>query len=458
MENKRLSYLHNTADATLSPSLWEAYPVVPIESLACKTPLITTNVGAIPEITGHFRGRFKIITMKNDDAMKNAIDDVISGKINENQIDRENGKNYHDWNNIIKNTISVYDKLNEENIMVSTAPQVSIIVLNWNGWEDTIECLESIYRINYPSYNVLVVDNNSTDGSIEQIRNYAEGKIKVTSPFFDYNSNDKPIKIREYTQEESSKINKTHEENLSSNKEFTLIKNKKNYGFAEGNNIGIRYALNNFNPDYILLLNNDTVVDKDFLKDLVETGESDENIGMIGPKIYYYDAPQTIWCIGGKISWKFARGVHIGTNELDKGQYKEKRELDYVSGSAFLIKTEVLKKTGLMDKNFFLYFEETDLSLRASKLGYKSVYSPQAKIWHKVSKSGGGLSKPIGLYYITRNRWLFMKKWAKKSDYAFFIVYQAVGAIVFPVVLSVYYRNLGILRAYYSGLLNGIGN
>lgn len=114
VENKRLPYLYNAADATLSPSLWEAYPVVPIESLACKTPLLTTNVGAIPEITGHFRGGFKIIPMKNADAIKNAIDDVISGKINENQIDRENGKKYHEWDNIIKNTISVYDKLNEE--------------------------------------------------------------------------------------------------------------------------------------------------------------------------------------------------------------------------------------------------------------------------------------------------------------------------------------------------------
>ena len=336
-------------------------------------------------------------------------------------------------------------------------PQVSIIILNWNGWKDTIECIESLYNINYPNYNIIIVDNKSEDVSIEKIKNYAEGKIKVKSKFFDYNSRNKPIKITEYTQKESSS-DESHIKDLNSDKKLILINNDKNYGFAEGNNIGMRYALKNLNPNYVLLLNNDTVVDKYFLRELVETGESAEDTGIVGPKIYYYDEPQTIWCIGGKISWKFARGVHIGLNELDKGQYEEKKEFDYISGSAFLIKTEVLKKVGLMDKQFFLYFEETDLALRASKIGYKNVYSPKAKIWHKVSKSGGGLSKPIGLYYITRNRWLFMKKWAKKSDYAFFIVYQAVGAILFPVVLSVYYRNLGLLRAYYSGLLNGIGN
>jgi GT2 family glycosyltransferase len=334
-------------------------------------------------------------------------------------------------------------------------PKVSIIILNWNGWEDTIECLESLYQINYSNYDVIIIDNNSTDESIKKIKDYAEGKIKVKSKFFNFNFKNKPIKVTEFTREESL-INKKQIKDLKSDKELILINNEKNYGFAEGNNIGIRYVLKNLNSDYVLLLNNDTVVEKDFLGDLVETGESDENMGIIGPKIYYYDDPQTIWCIGGKISWKFARGVHIGTNELDKGQYEEKKEFDYISGSAFLIKTEVLKKTGLMDKKFFLYFEETDLTLRASHLRYKSVYTPKAKIWHKVSKSGGGIKEEIGLYYITRNRWLFMKKWAKKSDYAFFIVYQLFGAIIFPLFLSIYYRNRKLFMVYYKGLIDGI--
>ncbi|MCE7697948.1 MAG: glycosyltransferase family 2 protein [Methanobacterium paludis] len=334
-------------------------------------------------------------------------------------------------------------------------PKVSIVILNWNGWKDTLECLESLYQINYPNYNVVIVDNNSKDESIEKIKEYTEGRIKVKSKFFDYDPNNKPIKIIEYTRKESLKNDEAQINDLKLNGKLVLIKNEKNYGFAEGNNIGMRYALKNFNPDYILLLNNDTVVDKDFLRKLVETGESHEDIGIIGPKIYYYAEPQTIWCIGGKISWKFARGVHIGLNELDKGQYEEKKEFDYISGSAFLIKTEVLKKTGLMDKNFFLYFEETDLALRAKKVGYKNVYSPKAKIWHRVSRSGGGIKEEIGLYYITRNRWIFMNKWAGKADFVVFVIYQIVGAITFPLILSIYYRNKKLFRAYYKGLRDG---
>jgi len=334
-------------------------------------------------------------------------------------------------------------------------PMVAIVILNWNGWEDTMECLESLYQINYSNYKVVLVDNNSSDESILKIRDYCDGKIKIKSKFFEYNKENKPIEIIEYSKEESE--SKASEKGLTQNKDhLILIKNDKNYGFAEGNNIGMRYALKALNADYVLLLNNDTVVDKDFLGKMVNFGEINKNNGIIGPKIYYYDQPHTIWCIGGKIDWKLARGLHAGTNKVDNGQYNEIKEFDYVSGSAFLIKREVIDKIGLMDEMFFLYFEETDLALRASQNGYKSVYAPEAKIWHKVSKSGGGLSKPIGLYYITRNRWLFMKKWAKKSDYVFFVIYQAVGAVVFPVVLSVYYKNWGLFRAYYRGLWNGI--
>lgn len=114
VENEKLPYLYNIADATVSPSLWEAYPVVPMESLACKTPLITTNVGAISEITNHFKGGYKIVPMHESDTITNALMEVISGKIDKSDIDRENGKKYHDWSSIIKNTIAIYNKIYEE--------------------------------------------------------------------------------------------------------------------------------------------------------------------------------------------------------------------------------------------------------------------------------------------------------------------------------------------------------
>jgi GT2 family glycosyltransferase len=331
-------------------------------------------------------------------------------------------------------------------------PSITVIILNWNGWKDTLECLESVYQINYPNYNVILVDNASEDESLKKIGEYAEGKIIVNSDFFNYNKYNKPIKLAYF---ENGRFRSKIKVDLS-HKELIVLRNEKNYGFAEGNNIGIRFALKNLNPDYILLLNNDTVVKKDFLNYMVESGEKDKKIGILGPKIYYYDDPKIIWSVGGKVDWKFARGLHVGINEKDNGQYEKEKVFDYVSGSVFLIKKEVLEKIGLMEKDFFLYFEETDLALRASEKGYKNIYVPKAKIWHKVSKSGGGISKPFGLYYITRNRWLFMKKWAKKSDYAFFILYQVIGAILFPIFLTIYYRSSKLFVAYYRGLKDGI--
>jgi GT2 family glycosyltransferase len=335
-------------------------------------------------------------------------------------------------------------------------PRVTVIILNWNGWEDTIECLESLFQINYSNFDVIVVDNNSHDESLTKIRDYVSGKLKVESNFFGYKSSNKPIKILDYTKKDSEFFKDENDFFKLSSKRLFLIKNESNCGFAEGNNIGIRYAVDILNPKYILLLNNDTVVDKDFLKEMVNIGEINTSVGIIGPKIYYYNELNTIWCIGGKIDWKFARGLHIGINEVDNGQYNEMREFEYVSGSAFLIKREVITEIGLMDKQFFLYFEESDWALRASQNGYKSVYAPKAKVWHKVSKSGGGISKEIGLYYITRNRWLFMKKWANISDYYIFEIYQIFGALILPLFLTIYYKNYKLIKAYYAGLWDGV--
>lgn len=334
-------------------------------------------------------------------------------------------------------------------------PQVTIIILNWNGWEDTLECMESVFKINYSNFNIIVVDNASEDDSIEKIKDYCSGKLKVESSFFNYDYKNKPIPIYEYD-------NPNSQDNIAIDKSETnqliLIKNDKNYGFPGGNNTGIKFALKHLNPEYILLLNNDTVVEENFLDELIRKGESKEDIGILGPKIYYYDEPNTIWSAGCKISWKLSRGIQIGTGEPDKGQYDMEREVEYVSGSAFLIKTQVIEKIGLMDEKYFIYFEESDWTLRANIEGYKSLYIPKSNIWHKVSRSGGGISKPVGLYYITRNRWIFMKKWAKRSDYWIFIIYQLLGALIFPLGLSVYYGNPKLFGVYYRGLEDGINS
>jgi GT2 family glycosyltransferase len=334
-------------------------------------------------------------------------------------------------------------------------PHVSIVIINWNGWKDTIECLESLFQINYPNFDVILVDNASEDDSLEKIRDYCSGHLPVKSSFFNYNPHNKQVTVYEYgeTFKKDRKPFKT--ENLTKN-HISLIKNSENRGFPGGNNVGIKFALEFFDPDYILLLNNDTVVDENFLGELIKNGDSRDDVGILGPKIYFYDEPQTIWSAGCKISWKLSRGIQIGTNEVDKGQYDEINEVEYVSGSAFLIKTEVIKKIGLMDEDYFLYFEESDWTLRANQEGFKSLYIPTSHIWHKVSRSGGGISNPIGLYYITRNRWIFMRKWAGKMDYIIFSIYQIVGALILPFFLILYYTNFNLFKSYYHGLIDGI--
>jgi len=272
-------------------------------------------------------------------------------------------------------------------------PRVSIIILNWNGWKDTLECLESFYQITYPNYDVILVDNGSEDESIEKIKEYCEGKIKVESKFFEYSSENKPIKIIEYTREEAEggggkegKIKK-----LPSNRKLILIKNEKNYGFAEGNNVGMRYALRALSPGYVLLLNNDTVVDREFLSELVRVAEGDEKIGVVGPKMYYYDfkGQSDVLCsAGGTINpWREQIAAHIGLGEKDQGQYDEIREVDWIVGCALMLKATTIKRLSLLDPKYFFGHEDVAYCIRAREHGLKVVFVPASRLWHKIGAS-----------------------------------------------------------------------
>ena len=157
--------------------------------------------------------------------------------------------------------------------MNSNLPHVSIIILNWNGWRDTIECLESIYQLNYPNYHVIVVDNNSKDNSIKKIKDYCSGNLEIQSQYIKYKKMNKPIKIVEYSNQDNENINNSASEYSNSNSNSSLrlylILNDKNYYFVKGNNIGITFSIKNLKTDCILLLNNDTVVESDLLLELV---------------------------------------------------------------------------------------------------------------------------------------------------------------------------------------------
>ena len=334
-------------------------------------------------------------------------------------------------------------------------PRVSIIILNWNGWEDTLECLESLYQVNYPNYNVIVIDNGSTNESIKKIKEYYKGKIKVKSKFFKYNIENKPINIIKHNEKELTNEIYTMD-NLTSKKSLIFIKNDKNYGFAEGNNIGIRYALKNLDPDYVLLLNNDTVVDKYFLNELVKTGESSEKIGCVGPKVYYYDfkgRKDVINFAGNKMSLYTTRGKCFGCNEVDSGQYDNIKETSRVEGCCMLIKTKIIKKVGMFDPIYFAYWEETDLCMRIKNAGFKLLYVPKAKIWHKV----GGTKNSIHTYFFTRNMFIFMKKNASLKEYSTFLIYFFGFKFWFSFAYYLFYqKNYTNVKKFLKGIHNGL--
>ncbi|WP_242656389.1 glycosyltransferase [Desulfofundulus thermosubterraneus] len=170
-------------------------------------------------------------------------------------------------------------------------PSVFIIILNYNGWQDTVECLESVQRLTYPNYRIVVIDNGSTDGSMEKIKAWAAGELRVESKFFTYDPSTKPVRWIEYdrvTAEAGGLPELEAEiEALPPNRRMVLIQTGANLGYAGGNNVGIRYSINSVS-DYIWLLNNDTVVHKSALKTMVDIAEKVLRIGIVGSKILYY--------------------------------------------------------------------------------------------------------------------------------------------------------------------------
>ncbi|MCC7559623.1 MAG: glycosyltransferase family 2 protein [Methanobacterium sp.] len=335
-------------------------------------------------------------------------------------------------------------------------PRVAIIILNWNGWKDTLECLESVYQIKYPEYDVIVIDNNSEDISIEKIEDYCAGKIKVDSTFFNYQDKN-PIKIFKYTNTEVENTKLPQMDNINSinsQEKLTLIKNDKNYGFAWGNNIGIKHALKNLDIEYVLLLNNDTVVDKDFLTELVDVAKNNDNVGFVGPKVYIYNDKNTLQVAGGaKVDLKHGEVDEIAYHQLDEGQFDHFLEPDYIGGTCILCSREVIEKIGMLDPTYFMYWEDADWCFRGRKHGYKSVYAFKSKIWHKY---GASSDTPFKMYYFTRNRIYFVKKNNTRREFLRFSIFILAVILSKSICQLIFKRDLKMSYAYLKGFFNGI--
>jgi GT2 family glycosyltransferase len=244
------------------------------------------------------------------------------------------------------------------------SPQVVVIILNWNNRADTLACLASLTAVTYPNLTTVVVDNGSTDSSVEAIR-------------------------AEFT-------------------DIELIETGENLGFAGGNNVGLRHALA-MGADYALLLNNDTVVDPDFIGQLITVAQENDPIGIVGPTIYYHSHPNTIWSAGGAIDWRRGWTWMVGLNEKDNGQFgTTPRPVDFVTGCALMISRRALESAGLLDERFFMYYEETEWCVRVARAGFDIRHVPTARIWHKIAPQAQAVS-PFVHYYMTRNRLLFLK-------------------------------------------------
>jgi GT2 family glycosyltransferase len=275
---------------------------------------------------------------------------------------------------------------------------------------DTIDCITSLKRIEYSNYHILVVDNGSTDGSVVG--------IKAAFP------------------------------------DIRLLETHENLGFAGGNNRGIKLALED-GADYVLLLNNDTEVDSNFLSELVKAAESSQGVGIVGSKIYYYSEPKQLWFAGGRINFYTGDTHHIGERELDEGKYDRIGDTGYVSGCSMLIKRKVLEDIGTLDETFFLYYEDSDFCARARRHGYRIVYAPASVVWHKVSSTAGKV-KDLQLFYGTRNMLIFEKRNAGLQHLVVFLPYYFGKFVLYNTIVAVVSGNFSrarrLLKAAYEGM------
>ncbi|MFN5422041.1 MAG: glycosyltransferase family 2 protein [bacterium] len=293
--------------------------------------------------------------------------------------------------------------------------RVAIILVNWNGYELTKACLQSIRSVETVPHTLIVVDNNSDDRSGE--------KLKSAFP------------------------------------EIQLIQLPTNTGFTGGNNIGIDWALQN-NFDYILLLNNDTLIYTDFLLPMIKFLDENADYAGAQPKILLAKNRNIIWNAGGSYLNYFGSTSSIGIGEKDLGQYDDEKDTAWITGCAFLVRSTVVKEIGKLDDRFFAYYEDVDWSLRMKKKGYKLRYLPKAQILHVVAGSSIGKSTKQGNvpakihFYRIRNHLFLIRKHANPLAFILSYAYQTIKntAFVFYFLVNLKFEKLqAVIKGHVVG-------
>lgn len=297
---------------------------------------------------------------------------------------------------------------------------VYICILNWNGWKDTIECLESVFRLDYDNYRVIVCDNNSADGSLEYIKAWAEGRLDVYLPQdnplrrLSFPPVSKPIPYCNHDRKDAENGDKKDCES-----KLILIQTGDNLGFAGGNNVGMRYALARNDFEFLWLLNNDTVILPDSLFYMANKLKCDTRTGICGSKIAYYHDDSHVQTLGGG---RYNKWLGI-TRHIDAFQETDKNndetlvvsKMDYVMGASMLVTSNFLFQIGLMCEDYFLYFEELDWAQRSKGL-YLMTYADKSLIYHKEGATLGSSSimankSFISEYYGVKSKLIFSKKY-----------------------------------------------
>jgi len=297
------------------------------------------------------------------------------------------------------------------------APSVCVIILNWNGWEDTVECLESLRDLDYANYQVVVLDNGSEDDSFMRIQSWAKGKTSVESSHVRRYEDNGLVSVVTYdrTTAEAGGVHEAEQAlmSLPAARRLVLVKIGENLGYAAGCNVGIRYALAT-GADYVWLLNNDTVVAPSSLSALVCFLENFPDYQGVTGQIRFYDNPLMVWNCGGSLTWYGSRRYHYAGAPIAKTPQQGFRRISFITGCSALFRAALFREVGLLSEAFFFGEEDFELSKRLQRFGCKLACKYDAIIYHKVGVSintaaRGRLIGKIYIYYL--NRFIDMRRY-----------------------------------------------